>query len=92
MAQECYGAKKGVGKGLQGRTYAIPTMQGGIQSIAPYVDEFIAFAEAHPHLPFIVTRIGCGVAGFTPEEIGPLFEDARGLQNVLLPEDFVAAM
>ena len=92
MAQECYGAKEGVGKGLQGRTYAIPTMQGGIQSIAPYVDEFIAFAEANPHLPFIVTRIGCGVAGFTPEEIGPLFEEARGLRNVLLPEDFVAAM
>ena len=92
MAQEYYGAKEGVGKGLQGRTYAIPTMQGGIQSIAPYVDEFIAFAEANPHLPFIVTRIGCGVAGFTPEEIGPLFEEARGLRNVLLPEDFVAAM
>ena len=85
MAQECYGAKEGIGKGLQGRTYAIPTMQGGIQSIAPYVDEFIAFAEANPHLPFIVTRIGCGVAGFTPEEIGPLFEEARGLRNVLLP-------
>ena len=92
MAQECYGAKEGIGKGLQGRSYAIPTMQGGIPSIAPYVDEFIAFAEAHPHLPFIVTRIGCGVAGFTPEEIGPLFVEARGLRNVLLPEDFVAAM
>ena len=92
MAQEYYGAKEGIGKGLQGRSYAIPTMQGGIQSIAPYVDEFIAFAEAHPQQSFIVTRIGCGVAGFTPEEIGPLFEDARGLRNVLLPEDFVAAM
>ena len=92
MAAQYYGAKEGIGRGLQGRTYAIPTMQGGIQSIAPYVDEFIAFAEAHPHLPFIVTRIGCGVAGFTPEEIGPLFEDARSLRNVLLPEDFVAAM
>ena len=92
MAQECYGAKEGVGKGLQGRSYAIPTMQGGVHSIAPHVDEFIAFAEAHPQQSFVVTRIGCGVAGFTPEEIGPLFVEALGLRNVLLPEDFVAAM
>ena len=92
MAQECYGAKEGIGKGLQGRSYAIPTMQGGVSSIAPHVDEFIAFAEAHPQQSFVVTRIGCGVAGFTPEEIGPLFVEARGLHNVLLPEDFVAAM
>ena len=92
LAYKRFSAVWGEGVGLHGRTYAIPTMQGGIQSIAPYVDEFIAFAEANPQLPFIVTRIGCGVAGFTPEEIGPLFEEARGLRNVLLPEDFVAAM
>ena len=92
MAQECYGAQEGIGKGLQGRTYAIPTMQGGIHSIAPHVDEFIAFAAAHPHHSFVVTRIGCGVAGFTPEEIGPLFAEARHLPNVILPEDFIAAI
>ena len=89
MAQECYGAKEGIGRGLQGRSYAIPTMQGGVNSIAPHVNEFIAYAAAHPRHSFVVTRIGCGVAGFTPEEIGPLFREARSLRNVLLPEDFV---
>ena len=92
MAAQYYGAKEGIGRGLQGRTYAIPTMQGGIRSIAPHVDEFIAFAAAHPHHLFVVTRIGCGVAGFTPAEIGPLFAEARHLPNVIQPEDFIAAI
>lgn len=89
MAAEYYGAKEGIGRGLQGRSYAIPTMQGGVDSIAPHVNAFIAYAAAHPRHSFVVTRIGCGVAGFTPEEIGPLFREARNLRNVLLPEDFV---
>lgn len=89
MAAQYYGAKEGIGRGLQGRSYAIPTMQGGVDSIAPHVNEFIAYAAAHPRHSFVVTRIGCGVAGFTPEEIGPLFREARSLRNVLLPEDFV---
>ena len=89
MAAQYYGAKEGIGRGLQGRSYAIPTMQGGVDSIAPHVNAFIAYAAAHPRHSFVVTRIGCGVAGFTPEEIGPLFREARSLRNVLLPEDFV---
>lgn len=89
MAAQFYGAKEGIGRGLQGRSYAIPTMQGGVNSIAPHVNEFIAYAAVHPRHSFVVTRIGCGVAGFTPEEIGPLFREARNLRNVLLPEDFV---
>lgn len=54
----------GQGVGLQGQSYAIPTMQGDVDTIKPYVDEFIAFAKAHPELKFYVTRIGCGIAGF----------------------------
>ena len=64
-------------------------MQGGVETIAPYVDEFIAFAKAHPELFFYVTRIGCGIAGFRDEEIAPLFLEARTLENVCLPESFV---
>ena len=89
LAYRKFGAVWGEGVGLHGRTYAIPTMQGGVNSIAPHVNEFIAYAAAHPRHSFVVTRIGCGVAGFTPEEIGPLFREARSLRNVLLPEDFV---
>jgi hypothetical protein len=76
----------GQGVGQQGQSYAIPTMQGGVETIRPYVDEFIAFAKAHPELTFLVTRIGCGIAGFTDEEIAPLFSKAHNITNIVLPE------
>ena len=83
-----FGAIMGQGVGLQGQSYAIPTMQGGVETIRPYVDEYIAFAKAHPELFFYVTRIGCGIAGFRDEEIAPLFTAARGVPNICLPESF----
>jgi hypothetical protein len=89
IAWRKFGAVMGQGVGLQGQSYGIPTMQGGVETIAPYVDEFIAFAKAHPELFFYVTRIGCGIAGFRDEEIAPLFLEARTLENVCLPESFV---
>ena len=86
IAYEQFGAEWGVGVGRTGQCYAIPTMQGGVETIRPYVDEFIRYAEQHPELMFLVTRIGCGIAGFTDEQIAPLFAAARDLQNVALPE------
>lgn len=88
MACRCFGAVWGQGVGLQGRSYAIPTMQGGVGTIRPYVDEFIDFARRHPHLKFLVTEIGCGIAGFTPEEIAPLFAAAVSVENIWLPARF----
>ena len=88
VAHQYYGAVMGQGVGLQGQSYAIPTMQGGVETIRPYVEEFIRFAEAHPELKFLVTRIGCGIAGFQVEEIAPLFEGARNVENIFLPKDF----
>ena len=87
-----FGAVWGQGVGLQGQSYAIPTMQGGVDTIRPYVSEFITFAAAHPELTFLVTRIGCGIAGFRDEEIAPLFRAAVPLPNVILPLKFVEAM
>lgn len=87
-----FGAVMGCGVGLRGQSYAIPTMQGGVETIKPYVDEFIAFAAAHPELFFYVTRIGCGIAGFRDKEIAPLFSEALSLANVCLPESFVKAI
>jgi hypothetical protein len=49
------------------------------------VDEFIEFAKSRPDLTFLVTRIGCGIAGFTNEEISPLFEKAHDVENIVLP-------
>ena len=83
-----FGAIWGRGVGLQGQSYAIPTMQGGVETIRPYVDDFIDFAKAHPDLFFSVTRIGCGIAGFADAEIAPLFAAARAIPNICLPESF----
>ena len=83
-----FGAVMGQGVGLQGQSYAIPTMQGGVETIKPYVDEFIDFARQHPELTFLVTRIGCGIAGFRDEEIAPLFTEAHQLSNVVLPPNW----
>ena len=87
-ALDKFGAVWGQGIGLQGQSYAIPTMQGGVETIKPYVDEFIEFARNRQDLFFYVTRIGCGIAGFTDEEIAPLFKDAQALHNVALPKTF----
>ena len=92
IAYRKFGAVMGQGVGLQGQSYAIPTMQGGVETIRPYVDEFIAFAREHQELTFLVTRIGCGIAGFRDKEIAPLFREALGLENVCLPESFVKAL
>ena len=81
-----FGAIMGQGVGLQGQSYAIPTMQGGVETIKPYVDEFIEFAKTRPELTFLVTRIGCGIAGFMDEEISPLFEKAHDVENIVLPD------
>ena len=89
IAYDKFGAVWGQGVGLQGHTYAIPTMHGGPEAIRPYVDEFIAFAKAHPELTFLVTRIGCGIAGFRDEDIAPLFKSAVGVENIVLPRSFV---
>ena len=89
LANRKFGAKWGQGVGLQGNSYAIPTMQGGVETISPYVDEFIEFAVSHPELTFYVTKIGCGIAGFNAEEIAPLFKEALDMVNVRLPKDFV---
>ena len=85
LAFERFGAEWGKGVGLYGQTYAIPTMQGGVETIRPYVDEFIAFAKTRPDLTFLVTRIGCGIAGFRDEEIAPLFAAAHDVDNIVLP-------
>ena len=89
VARQRFGAIPGQGVGLQGQSYAIPTMQGGIETIKPYVDDFIEFASNCDQNTFYVTRIGCGIAGFKDEEIAPLFKDALKLYNVRLPESFV---
>ena len=89
LAYRKFGAVWGQGVGLQGQSYGIPTMHGGVEAIKPYVDEFISFAKGHPELRFLVTKIGCGIAGFRVEEIAPLFAEALPVENIVLPKEFV---
>lgn len=88
VAYKKFGAVRGQGVGIQGQSYAIPTMQGGVETIRPYVDDFIKLAREWDQNTFYVTRIGCGIAGFTDEEIAPLFDEAYDLYNVRLPKSF----
>ena len=88
IALRKFGAILGQGVGMQGQSYGIPTMHGGVDVIAPYVDEFIAYAREHKELQFLVTRIGCGIAGFSAKEIAPLFSEAIDVENISLPSDF----
>ena len=87
VAKEKYGAVWGIGEGLQGKSYAIPTMEG-LENLAPAVQRFTSFARQHRELKFFVTAIGCGIAGYQPEEIAPMFLDAAYLPNVYLPLSF----
>ena len=86
IAFDKFGAEWGNGVGPQGQSYAIPTMQGPVETIKPYVDDFIAYAKEHPLNRFLLTRVGCGIAGFTDEEIAPLFVEALNIPNISIPK------
>ena len=88
IAEKQFGAIWGQGVGLQGQSYGIPTMHGGVTEIKPYVDNFFEFAKQNPTLDFLVTRIGCGIAGFSEQEMAPLFAEAEKVENVYLPDSF----
>ena len=88
VAFEKFGAIYGQAHGLQGRCYAIPTLNKTLAAISRDVEEFIRFADSHPNATFLVTRIGCGVAGWKDEDIAPLFARAYSLPNVYLPAEF----
>lgn len=90
-ARQEYGAIYGRGEGLQGQSYAIPTKDRllevlPLEQISKHVRTFIGFAIAHPERHFTVTAIGCGLAGYKPAQIAPMFEHAP--VNVALPEEF----
>ena len=85
MAVAKFGAIYGQAEGLQGQCYASNTMDG-FKVTAEQVARFIEFARKQSELTFYVTEIGCGIAGYTPEGVAPLFKDAPG--NVVLPESF----
>ena len=89
-----WGANWGQAAGLQGRTYGIPTKDASIrrtlkiEEIKPFVDDFIEFAKIRKDLIFLVTEVGCGLAGLKPKDVAPLFIKAVDVENIHLPEKF----
>lgn len=88
-AMKSWGAMYAMGRGRSGQAYALPTKDGNLdppplEAIAFYVAEFLDYAAANPNFTFLLTKIGCGLAGYTAREIAPLFRNAP--PNVQLPE------
>jgi len=89
-----WGAVTGVAEGISGSTYAIPTKDKtvrkslSVKAINNYVDRFIKYAAENEDKVFLVTEIGCGLAGFTPDDIAPMFINALDMDNVKLPKRF----
>ena len=88
IAFQRYGAVMGQSVGLQGKCYAIPTLQGEPNIVRPYVDELLEFVKQHPEQTFIVTKIGTDIAGYTPQDIAPMFKKAVWMKNVRLPQEY----
>ena len=87
VAYNEFGAEWGNGEGMQGQSYAIPTMEGEHNTMLA-ICRFTRYAKEHPELKFMVTPIGCGIAGYTPEEIAPMLSEAAAFENVYLPISF----
>jgi hypothetical protein len=93
LAYDKFGAKLGIGYGLEGKSFAIPTKNDKIQTLSlnaikNYIEVFISYAKDKPELTFLVTEVGCGLALLTPEQIAPMFRNAINVENIYLPERF----
>ncbi len=93
FARQNHGAVYGIGVGIQGNSYAIPTKDGGMRTIPlerikPYVDQFLNYARMHPEMTFQVTAIGTGLAGYKHSDIAPMFKGASN--NCKLPAEWRA--
>lgn len=90
-----WGAKMGLGEGLSGKTYALPTVDKKIKNtltlkrIRKHVEKFIECVKNNPHMEFLLTDVGCGLAGYDADEVAPLFKDAKDLPNITWPKSFV---
>jgi hypothetical protein len=94
LAYDRFGARIGQGFGLIGQSFALPTKDWSVMTleldiIEFYINRFEEYVRTNSHLNFMITRIGCGLAGYDAEDIAPLFKNFIELENVYLPEDFI---
>lgn len=98
-----FGAKMGLGNGLSGSSYAIPTKDSNIETlplerVKIYLDEFITFVLNNQHLTFYLTKIGCGLAGWDIEDVKRIFwkviedynpdTECSVPANLIIPKEF----
>ncbi len=82
VAARDFGAEWGVGEGLTGQTYALPTMEGA-EAFEGAAARFVAFAAGRPDLTFWLTKVGCGIAGHQEDHVKVWF--AKTSPNVIKP-------
>jgi hypothetical protein len=93
IAHQSFGAKLGLGFGGAGQTFALPTKDWNIEVlpldiIKFYVDRFVEYVKRAKSHTFLITKVGCGLAGYTVEDIAPLFKGLHLYPNVVLPKEF----
>lgn len=93
LAYSKFGAIYGLGEGKQGDTYALPTKDKALRTLSllaieKHVNKFIVFAIKNPNYDFLVTQIGCGLAGYNIKDIAPMFRLASDVKNIYLPKEF----
>lgn len=94
LAVEKFGAELGLGEGIQGQSYALPIKDTDskilfLKDIKIHVEKFISYAGYCQNYHFLVTKIGCGKAGYTVNDIAPLFVNCVYFKNIHLPKDFI---
>lgn len=94
QAQIYFGAIHGKGTGLNGKSYALPTKNYyiatlGLKFIEIYVDDLLQYIHNNPNKHFLITKIGCGLAGYEIKEIAPLFKNFLNIKNCSLPIEFI---
>lgn len=85
-----WGAQDGLGYGISGKTFAIPTLRHdftklSLRDIEEYINGFIGYARIRRDKTYLVIAIGCGFAGFGIDEIAPLFGEALQYEHIKLP-------
>ena len=88
-ALQHFGAQFGKSEGRQGQSYAIPTDGNSIKELEAAIERFNEYVVMHPELNFMLTAIGCGNAGYSVEQIAPLFRQAYQFGNVYVPAQFL---
>lgn len=88
-AKELFGAVEGIGQGITGQCYALPTLDRKMQPmrlhiLALYRDNFYLAAVHWPGKTFLLTKVGCGIAGYSEETMRELFRVK--LSNVVYPK------